>query len=415
MTTLPRLSLNLVLVPVLSGLVLGQEWTRFRGPNGTGLSATTLPVRWTEKDYNWKVKVPGTGHSSPVLWGEKIFLTSSDAKSGKRLLLCLSTRDGKTLWTKEYDSTRYRMHKRNSISTSTPVVDAERVYVCWATPEQLTAMALDHEGKELWEANLGPFKSQHGFGASPILVEDLLIFDNDQDAGGSLVALVAANGKEYWKIPRSAKNNATYSTPCVFKQGNGPAELIFTNWQHGLTAVEPRSGKVLWELSVFEPDKPERAIASPVVAGDLVLGTCGFVTAQKHLVAVRPGKPQQGIKPREVWRYEKAVSYLPTPLVKDDLVFLCSEKGVATCLKAKSGKEVWQERLNRDFSASPVCGGEHLYCVSDDGEVLVLKAGDKYELVGRHALGEPTQATPAIAGGRIYFRTEGHLISVGGK
>src|SRR5262249_12535296 len=151
------------------------------------------------------------------------------------------------------------------------------------------------------------------------------------------------------------------------------------------------TGKLNWELSVFEPKRPERAIASPVIAGDLILGTCGFVTAQKHLVAVRPGNPGREVKPQEVWRLERAVSYLPTPLVKGELVFLCSEQGMATCLEAATGKLVWQERLNANFSASPVCAGEHLYCVSDDGEVVVLKATSQFELVARNPLGEATQ------------------------
>jgi outer membrane protein assembly factor BamB len=190
-----------------------------------------------------------------------------------------------------------------------------------------------------------------------------------------------------------------------------PPVLVFTNWQHGITAVNPVTGTVAWELSVFDTRKQERAIASPVVAGDLVLGTCGFVTAQKHLVAVRPGTDG----PREVWRLERAVSYLPTPLVKGDLVFLCSERGVATCLQAATGTVVWQERLPAEFSASPVCAGERLYCVSNDGDVYVLAASATYRQLARNALGEPTQSTPAVASGRLYFRTASHLMCLGGS
>src|SRR5262249_40497647 len=155
-----------------------------------------------------------------------------------------------------------------------------------------------------------------------------------------------------------------------------------------------------WELSCFAPKMQERSVASPVIAGDLVLGTCGFVTAQKHFVAVRP----EGDSAKEVWRLEKAVSYLPTPLVKDGRIYLCSEAGIATCLAAATGKLLWQERLGNNFSASPVSAGNQIYCVADDGTVYVLAAAEKYQLLGKNSLGEPTQSTPAIAGGRIYFR-----------
>lgn len=391
-----------------------REWTRFRGPNGAGLSDAALPVQWTEKDYNWKVELPGVGHSSPVLWGDKIFVTAGEAPSGKRIIRCLSASDGKTVWTREFESSPYPMHLRNSIATSTPTVDAERLYICWATSESYTVMALDHDGEDLWQTDLGPYKSQHGFGASPIVFDGLVITLNQPDGDGELVALDCQTGKVRWKTPRQGKN-ATYSTPCVYQPPGRAAELIFTNWQHGITGVDPKTGKVNWELSVFEVTKQERAIASPLVAGDLVLGTAGFVSSQKHFVAVRPGNADKGEQPREVWRLEKAVSYLPTPLVKGNRIFQVSELGIASCLELDTGKIVWQERVPGAYSASPVCAGENIYCVNNDGDVIVLKAADKFELLARNPLGEATQSTPAIAGGRIYFRTQSHLLSLGGS
>lgn len=390
-----------------------QEWTRFRGPNGSGIStAMTPPVKWTDKDYRWKAELPGVGHSSPVLWGERIFLTSADPKTGKRIVLCLSSVDGKTLWTREFETKTYPIHLRNSFATATPAVDRERLYTTWATPEQYTAIALDHDGKMVWQAELGPYMSQHGVGVSPILFEDLLIVPNDQDNGGSLVALDTQTGKVRWKIPRHPKN-ATYSTPCIYQGKNREPELIFTNWQHGITAIDPKTGKTNWELSIFDTKKQERAVASPVIAGDLILSTCGFVTAQKHFVAVRPGDPAKGTPPVEVWRLEKAVAYLPTPLVKGEHVFLCSELGIASCLEAATGKVLWQERLGGVFSASPICVGDRIYCVSNDGEVVVLAASDKFAVLARNPLGEVTQATPAAANRQIYFRTRSNLIALG--
>lgn len=397
---------------VLVATAGGQEWPRFRGVNGTGLGeAPNLPATWTDKDYRWKVALPSQANSSPVLWGERIFVTAAERGTGRRLILCLAADDGRTLWSRTFEASAYPTHKRNSLATSTPAVDADCVYLAWATPEQYLVMALDHAGQTVWQKDLGPYKSQHGFGASPIVFEDLVVVTNEADGDGFLAALDRRSGEIRWRVARHGKN-ATYSTPCIFQLKGRPAEIIFTNWQHGITAIDGRSGKLAWEISAFEPNKQERAIASPVVAGDLVLGTCGFVTAQKHMVAVRPDGAG-GVK--EVWRLEKAVSYLPTPLVKGERIFLCSERGVASWLDAASGKLLWQERLDSDFSASPVCAGDRLYCVSNDGDVTVLAAADEYRFLGRSRLGAPTQSTPAIAGGRIYFRTASHLLCLGPK
>jgi outer membrane protein assembly factor BamB len=400
-----------VLLIALAGQpAAGQEWARFRGPNGTGVSAATLPAKWTDADYRWKTALPGSGHSSPVLWGERIFVSAGDDRTGQRIALCLSTRDGAILWRQNFDAAHYSMHRRNSVATATPAADDKHVYFSWAVPEKCEVIALDHAGKLVWQADLGRFKGNHGFGSSPIVVGKLVVLANDQDGAGFLIALERDTGTVRWKTPRQS-GNATYATPCVYRPKDGDELLIFTNWKRGITAVEPESGKIRWELSCFNPRLQERSIASPVLAGDLILGTCGFVTAQKHFVAVRP----DGKDAKEVWRLEKAVSYLPTPLVKDGRIYLCSEVGIATCLDAATGKQLWQERLGNNFSASPVAAGDRIYCVADDGKVYVLAAAEKFELLGKSSLGEPTQSTPAIAGGTIYFRTPGHLLALAGK
>lgn len=390
------------------------NWPRFRGNNGDGIGAlTNPPAMWTESDFAWRTEIPGSGHSSPVVWGERLFVTSADSKTGERIVLGLDAASGRTLWTKRFPGETYDTHARNSFATSTPAVDARHVYCCWAVPEKYTVTALDHDGQLVWETPLGPYKSQHGFGASPIVVQELVLISDEQDGGGSLVALGAADGKIRWRIPRKGKN-ATYSTPCLFQAAQQPPQVIFTNWQHGITSVDPASGKTNWELPVFEVNKNERAIASPIVAGNFILGTCGFVTAQKHLVAVNPGNPDKGEAPREVWRMERAVAYLPTPLYRDGRIYSCSEQGIATCLKAETGEQVWQQRLGGNFSGSPVCAGKYLYIPSNDGTVYVLATGDTFELVAKNPLGEATQATPAIAHNRIYFRTLRHVLAIRG-
>ncbi len=386
------------------------DWPRFRGPNGAGISETKLPATWTAKDIAWKTPLPGVGHSSPVIVNGRVFVTAADPKAGTRYVVCVSLADGKLLWTKKADSRKYKAHARNSFATSTPTADAERVYSLWATPDELTAIAYTHAGELAWEASLGAFKGGHGSGVSLVLVDGVLIVPNDQDGGGSVIGLDAKTGKELWNLPRKGKN-ATYSTPCVIERPDGKPGVILTNWTLGVTLLDPKTGKEQWSASIFDTATQERAIASPVLAGDLVLVTSGFVTGKKEFVAVRP--TADGVK--EVWRRTREVSYMPTPLVKGDRVYMCSEQGFATCLNAKTGEEIWQERVAGTFSASPVSAGNQIYCVSDKGDVFVFAMKDEFDQLARIPLGEPTQATPAIAGGKIVFRTTNSLIAVGGK
>jgi outer membrane protein assembly factor BamB len=398
---------------LLSGGLLAQEWPRFRGTNGAGLGNADVPLVWTEKDLDWKIKLPAAGHSSPVLWGERIFLLCGDDTAGRLIVVCLHASDGRTLWQREFAVRPYKMHARNSISSATPAVDDERVYLCWGTPKECVVLALDHAGKSVWQTDLGPYPSQHGFAVSPIVHHGLVVVHYQPDGDGMLVGLSALTGKVRWKLPRKGKN-ATYSTPCVFRSGGRP-ELIFTNWQHGMTAVDPVKGKITWESRVFDTESQQRAIPSPVVAGDLVLGVCGFMEGGKRLVAVRPADPATGQPAREVWRLEQAVPQMATPLVKGERAFVCTELGIATWLRADNGKVIWRKRIGGAFYASPVCIGERIYCFSADGKVVVLAAADRFERLAENTLGEETQCTPAVAGGRMYFRTRGHLMSIGGR
>jgi outer membrane protein assembly factor BamB len=391
-----------------------QEWTRFRGPNGSGISsAKTVPTKWTTDDFNWKVPLPGVGYGSPVIWGNRLFVQCDDKKGAKRIVLCVDTQTGKTLWKKTYDSKTHRKHRKNSYASSTPTVDSEHVYFCWATPGKLSLRAFSHDGKEAWDTDLGPFKGGHGFAGSPIVYKDSIILANDQDGKSSLISVNKKTGKVQWNVPRNSLR-ITYSTPCIYERAGRPAELIFTNWKHGITGVDPQTGKTNWELSVFDQSHKERAIGSPVVSGELVIGTCGFVTAQKHVVAVRPGDPAKPSDVKEVFRIEKAVPHIPTVLVYEKRLYLWSDKGIVTCCDAITGKQIWQRRVGGNFFGSPVCVAGRLMSISNKGEMIVLATGDTYKLLAKNSLGVPCQCTPAIANGRLFIRTESHLISIGG-
>jgi outer membrane protein assembly factor BamB len=407
----------------------GQEWTRFRGPNGSGHgTVVNLPNKWTEQDYNWKVKLPAGGHSSPVLWGERIFLSGADdERTADRVLFCIHAHDGRVLWTRKYSSTFHNKHHHNSFASSTAAVDEKHVYYCWSTPEEYTLLALDHEGREVWRRNLGPFVSQHSCGTSPIVYQNLVILGNDQDAqdkkdptqiGKSfLVAVNRETGEIQWKVERNS-DVVAYSTPCLYQPPGGKPELIFNSSAHGVTSLDPRDGRLNWEISALNDERllTMRSVSSPVLAAGLLTISCGSGAGGNYLVAVRPGDTRAGKSPQAVYRIEQkdAAPYVPTPIAKGNLLFLFSDKGIVACLDAATGKKHWLERAGGNVFGSPVCSDERLFCVTTQGEVLVLAAKEKYELLGVNSLGEYSHATPALAGGRIYFRTYTHLISLGG-
>ena len=387
-----------------------QEWTRFRGPNGSGIAtARSIPTTWTDSDYNWTVKLPGKGHSSPVVYIYKWFVTAGDEESGERRLVCVHVEDGRTLWSRSFQSAAHRKHQLNSFATSTPAVDESRIYLTWATPEEHIVLALDPSGRDLWRRDLGPFKSGHGYGVSPIVHEGLVVVANEHSGDSSLVALDAGTGEIRWQLARQSKT--TYSTPCIYHPSAEEAELIFVNYEHGVTAVDPRSGKVRWELDVFDKGHIETSIASPIVAGELILATSGWLGVRQEVVAVRPGKPQ----PQVAYTIDRSAPLTPTPLAKDGLLYMMSDQGIASCADAATGEVHWRKRLGGTYYGSPVWAGGHVYCISVDGEVVVLAASPEYELVARVPLGEPTNSTPAVADGVMYLRTLTQLRSLGGR
>ncbi|MGQ9574557.1 MAG: outer membrane protein assembly factor BamB family protein [Thermoguttaceae bacterium] len=391
---------------------VGQEaaWPRFRGPNGQGATeAASIPVRWTPAEYRWEVQLPGTGHSSPVVWGDRIFVTSAVEKDATQIILCLRTSDGEQLWRRDFPSVAYPKHRFNAFASSTPAADGQHVYVTWASPGQYTVVALAQEdGREIWRRDLGPFVSLHGFGASPIVWRDLLIVPNDQDGASCVMALDCQSGSTRWQSARRS-GKASFSTPCIFQPESGDPQLILSSWAHGLTSLEPGSGKINWELPVFE----SRVVGSPLVAAGLIFAAAGEAGAGKQLVAVQPGDPRRGIEANVAYRLKEALPYVPTPVARGRLVFLWQDRGVVTCLDAPSGKVHWRQRIGGEFFASPIRVGDRLYCVSRTGEMVVLAAAERFELLARFPLGEPSHSTPAVADGVMYLRTASRLMAIG--
>ena len=439
--SLPFVLLSLALVAMLpAGAALGGDdadaaagWTRFRGPNGSGVSDDAVPVRWTEADYDWKTALPGVGHSSPVVWGERVFVTAADEDSGERLLVCVNARDGAIAWRHPFELKPYQKHGDNSYASSTPAVDDKNAYVQWTTQDTFTVLAVRHDGTEAWRRELGAYKTQHGGGGSPVVHGGLVVVNVDRDDPGSFVAaLDCQTGEVRWKTPRNSSLFST-STPCVYRGADGREQLLFTTHANGFTALDPASGKVLWELpGVFA----QRVVSSPVVGPGVIFGGCGQGARGVCTVAARPpgaapatdggngsgageaviaAATEKDAKPTVAYELTDEVPYVPTPVVYEGRLFTWSDGGVITCHDAATGRRIWRERVKGGFFGSPVCAGGNLYCISKRGEVVVVGTGDAFELLAENALGEASHATPAVADGRLILRTVGHLISVGGK
>ncbi len=407
---------------LLATTLNAQEWTRFRGPNGTGLSeCRTIPVRWTDQSYDWQVELPGLGHSSPVVWGDKVFVLSADGGNATRYVLCYSAASGSKLWMRQYKSTTHRLHVRSSYASCTPAVDAEHVYVAWSTPQETTLQAWDHAGNEVWSLNLGRWVGSHGFGTSPILYEDMVILHNSQQAnqlkpgqqpGDSfMMAFDRRNGTELWRTPL-VSTRVCYSVPFVYQPEDGPPELVCTSTGNGVFSLDPHTGKENWSIDVIRM----RTVASPIFAGGHVFGNTGSgAYAGNYVVAVKPGRqPTLAYELKNSGQFK--APYVTCLIAKGDKVFLLYDRGFASCIDAPTGETHWFVRTGATFAGSPVLVGDRIYCIDEDGVVWVIAADQhEYRLLAKNPLGESSRSTPAVSGGKMFLRTYSHLFCIGDK
>ncbi|MGD2176151.1 MAG: PQQ-binding-like beta-propeller repeat protein [Candidatus Brocadiaceae bacterium] len=390
-----------------------QEWTRFRGPGGQGISQEpTMPVKWTMQDYEWKADLPGKGHSSPVIWGERVFVTSGDQEANRLYILAFRASDGKELWRRDYAVSPFRMNRANSYATGSASVDADHVYVLLPTAEDTLLIALDHDGGEVWTSDFPGVDSQHGPGNTALAVGELVVFSHEQrgrdEGGGAQSAWIAVDrntGKVRWTCERDSAQ-VSYSTPCVHTPEGGAPQLLFSSNAHGITGVDVETGKVVWEA---KSAMPARVVSSPVIAGDLVIGTCGKGGGGVRLAAVRAGTGE------EVYEATGAQApYVSTGLFTDGLLFVYHDRGDVSCMVAATGEVLWSEKPGGRFWGSPVLVNGNLYCITREGDVVVIKASRTYELLAINPLGGESYATPAIAGGRMFLRTFSQLMAIEG-
>jgi len=395
----------------LASSASAENWTRFRGDNGNGISQLKgLPVTWSPGDYAWNIELPGLGHASPIIFEDKLFITSAVDEGAVRSLYCLNPTTGKKIWTRVIGLSKSHKHNKSSWASSTPATDGDRVYVAFSDEEHYMLAAWDMDGTLLWRRLLGGFESQHGQGVSPIIFEDMVIIPNDQKGPSSVIAVNKFTGQTVWSVLRDIRKTS-YATPMILKKEGKPTQLITASGAMGLTSLDPYTGKMNWMTGTF----PLRTVASPVYGNGLILQSCGGGGVGKVLIAVDPYAAGTKESPRIRYQRDRILNYVPTPIVYQNHAYLWNDNGVVNCIEIETGKNIWTKRVGGNYSGSPVCVDGKLYCMSEEGEVVVVAASPEYELLGKTPLGDSSHATPAVANGRIFLRTFHRLVCLQAK
>jgi outer membrane protein assembly factor BamB len=395
-----------MILGILSTPVHADNWPGWRGPGNLGISNEThLPLSWSStKNVRWKVELQGAGVSQPVVWEDRIFLTASDGRLNDRLhVYCHARADGKLLWhTRLFGSAPTDLYPLGGMAVPTPATDGKNVYVLFGTGE---LAALDFDGKPVWIRSLadeyGPFRNRWGMGTSPILVGETVYVQVDHWSQSYLLAVNARTGANRWKTDRPTSVN--WTSPLAVKVKDRLEIVTFgTNF---VRSYDAEKGTELWRVDGMH----FQCIPSPVVMGDLLFACSGVNTMAIKMDGSRGDLTKSHVE----WKNKKAYAFLPSPLLYQGYLYLPGDRNFVTCYEAKTGTQVWKERLGNEFHASPVGGADRVYLATKEGSVKVVRAGTEFELLADNPMGETIVASPAISNGQIFLRGEKHLFCIG--
>lgn len=381
-----------------------QDWPQFRGPTGQGVSEERgLPLTWSEnKNVRWKVAIPGRGWSSPVVQGDRIWLTTATEEGKSLRAIAIDRNTGAILQNVEVFRLKSAklLNAKNSFASPTPVVEGDRVYLHFGA---FGTACITHSGEIVWKTRLEYDNGQHGTGGSPVIYQDLLIVSCDGNDVQFVAALDKATGKVRWKKSRAGYQ--AYTTPLVVSLPAG--DQVISPGAFRAIAYEPRTGKELWHVQYGEGFSN---VPRPVFGHGLIFICTGF--QQASLLAVQPDGRGDVTKSKVVWRLDRGVPLTPSPLLVGDELYLVTDNGIATCVDARTGQELWRARLGGNHSASPIYADGKIYFLSEEGETVVIAPGRKLNHLATNQLDGPTLASMAVSSGSLFIRSATHLYRI---
>lgn len=374
--------------------VADRDWPWWRGRDRNGVAAADQdpPLRWSESEnVLWKAPVPGRGHSSPTVLGDRVLLTTADHERQIQSVLCYDRTSGALRWKTDVHQGGFpeKMNEKATMASSTAATDGRYVFVNFLNDGAVYTTALDLDGEQIWQTKISDYEIHQGYGSSPAVYESLVIVSADNKGGGAIAGLDRASGKVIWKQERPSLPN--YASPIVLHTA-GRDQLIMTGCDL-VSSFAPLTGEKLWEVEGATTE----CVTSTVTDGELVLTSGGY--PENHISAVRADGSGE-----IVWENGMR-QYVPSMLARDGYLYTVADAGIATCWNIATGEELWRSRLGGTFSASPVLVGDRIFATNEDGETFVFRAlPEKFDLVAENELGERVFATPAICGDRIYMR-----------
>jgi len=409
MTKLKTLKLFLVLLIFLSAFFTqAQNWPNWRGPNGDGTSIeTNLPTKWDSiTNVVWKSEVPGKGHSSPIVWEDRLFTLTAFPETQERTLLCYDSKNGDLLWQKTVIKAELEgKHRDNSYASGTAATDGKLVYVSVLDGDDVVVAAYNFSGEQVWMQRPGKFSSPHGYSCSPALFEDKVIINGSSKGDSFLAALDKSSGKILWNISQD-KPAHSFSTP-IFREMAGKMQMIIGGNKE-ITSYNPNNGEKYW----FVNGPSEDFCSSPVYNEKNGLVIVSSAWPQRIVMAIKPDGSGDVSESHVLWQTKEGAFYVPSPVAADDYLFSTMTNGRVHCIEIATGNTLWVEELGKQYS-SPVLAGGLVYMPNDEGVITVFKPGPTFELVAKNSIGEAMNASPAISNGKIYLRGDQHLFCIG--
>jgi outer membrane protein assembly factor BamB len=416
---LQRLILASLLLFAFTGAALAADWPAWRGPAGNGTTTETgLPEKWSQaENVAWKVPLPGPGNSTPVVFGDRVYLTCASDKGAVRSVLCFDRASGKELWRRDTKFTGEEpTHDTNPFCSASPVTDGKRVF---AWHGSAGVVAYTAEGQELWRRDLGPFRHIWGNASSPVLFKETVILNLGPGPESRLVALKAKDGTTLWEnpLPEAKGKNAdewkgSWGTPLIHYQSAGGAmmAIMVLGLPQHVAAFDPTNGKEIWRCRGLS----DLVYTSPVIGNGVVVAMSGYGGPAIGLRLPDLGTRGDVTDSHRLWREEKNQQRVGSGVSSGEHCYIVNEPGIALCIELKTGKPVWRERVAGTTWSSAVLAGDRVYATDQTGETVVFRASpQKLELLHRNELGEMTRASPAVSDGQVFIRTYKHLYCIG--